>query len=253
MGRSSGTEEVEYFNMKGKKMNKIKELANRQDEINQIFIGEEWSELDIYWRRAVRVIAGKGLGVIPLDPRRMDTSKLGNTKKHAVNALISSLSVAITEGFSGWIGLNVALNDLFSSAKAGTKQSTVIEVAETFDDLIEWSFPSENRNDSSYMILLSARILHYLGVGYDDLFREIVGLIVLGRFQIDHGADKDQYHYYWRGEEDHVAVERIAKTIPITESFEGDLYTLMEKEYLESRARKIEGIDALSAQEGDGN
>lgn len=86
-----------------------------------------------------------------------------------------------------------------------------------------------------------ARLMHAMGLSFEDLYRNYVGKNVLNVFRQDNGYKTGEYRKQWAGREDNEHLVEVLDVLDISStSFKSDIYAQLETRYTQGRGVKAE-------------
>lgn len=205
-------------------MNILKDMLERQGEVNVSTVGPEWFAQGLDWNLAIVQESSELIDSFPWKWWKHGIPDFENARIEVVDIWHFVLSKMIEEG--------VEATDVFDEQlklAANAKESSSADIVKFTKELIKSTLNDKPATD---LALLTMTISGKTGMDYNTLARLYFGKAVLNDFRQTKGYKDGSYIKIWNGSEDNDVMVRLAKDIDYTDSFYDDLFSALTEEYM---------------------
>jgi len=221
-------------------MNYLLKMAQRIDTLNELMI-KGWRNEGLNFRRALRLEAAEAMESTPWKWWKSGEMDRSNLIVEGVDMMHFGLSICLLDGYEGWNWLDEEVSRLMESKMQVPDDSIVETVQNTIDNIMEMTFDkSISLTGPSDLIYEITKLMWFLGVSRDEMFKLYFAKNILNEFRQLNGYKSGEYIKDWDGSEDNVFMQNSIDDIAISSHFEDDLYKLLEDKYEAVKASKKE-------------
>lgn len=220
-------------------MNYIKEMASKQDSLNELTV-KGWITKGLNYRRALRLEAAEAMESTPWKWWKHGTMDEANVAIEGVDMMHFALSIAITDGFEGMQWLDKQLKEVFELRSKVNDEAKIPVIQKSLDKIMYLSH-EENINDGGApdIIVEIAGVMRTLGFTYAEMYKTFFGKAVLNEFRQNNGYKDKTYLKEWDGKEDNVFMQSAIKSLEVSSHFEDELYAALEAKYAEVKSEAV--------------
>ncbi len=205
-------------------MNMLKEMMDRQMEVNINTMGEDWNQMGLDWRLAIVQESAELIDSFPWKWWKKGKSDFENARIEITDIWHFVMSMMHEEGIEP-----TDIMDEQLSIAANAEEASHDEVIKFTKELIRSTL---NLNSSSSIAYTLMVISGKAGMDYETLTKMYFGKAVLNDFRQANGYKNGSYIKDWNGSEDNEVMTRLISSIEYSDEFYNKLYELLTEEYI---------------------